>query len=223
MQMLIIRMFKFTASTIVIVIACVLVLYRTVSAANLGIVGKTYPIAERDVSEEVKERVSKINWNEVVAQNRLTNSARNFKPAELIELPRTVKDRSRLIDMEYTLEFDITDNKGNIIYPKGYKFNPLDYMSYAKTIVVLNGSDREQVEWFKSSVYHNKPNVMLMITDGSYYDLSVELGRSVYFIDNKMAERFQLQTVPSVIAQNQKSMEVLEIEVKHKNKLSANK
>ena len=42
--------------------------------------------------------------------------------------------------MTYTTEIDVPDGKGGILYPKGYTFNPLEYLTYSKTIIVINGS-----------------------------------------------------------------------------------
>ena len=63
------------------------------------------------------------------------------------------KDRTFLVDMTYTLERDIRDDKGNIVYPAGYAFNPLSYVSYPRTLVILNGKRPEQIRWFEESPY----------------------------------------------------------------------
>jgi len=193
------------------------------SAVDLGVVGKTYSIAERDGAEELRERVNAVNWKEVLAKSNLDKKTRSFKPANLKSLPRALKDRARIVNMDYSLEYDITDGNGNVVYPKGYTFNPLDFMTYTRTIVVLNGDDRDQVEWFKSSKYLNKPNVMVLITDGNYYDLSAELGQPVFFVDERIVRRFQLRAVPSVIAQKNRMMEVSEFEITLLEKVGINK
>jgi len=182
---------------------------------DVGIVGKTYKIIERDLSEEIKEKAKLINWKDIIAKSGIEKKVRNFKPQSLQLLPRAVQNRSRLVSMDYTLETDIKDAEGEIIYPKGFTFNPLDYRPYSKTMVVLNGADPDQVVWFRTSPYFKNPNVLIMITDGSYSELSGEFSNSVYFLDEKIVKRLQLQFVPSVIAQKNNMMEVTEIEVKH--------
>jgi conjugal transfer pilus assembly protein TraW len=186
-------------------------------AIDLGVVGKTYPIAERDASEELKERVRSVNWQKLLEKNGIER-IRRYKPDTAQSLPRATENQVRMVSMNYTLEFDITDGKGNVIYPKGYTFNPLDFMTYTRTIVVLNGADRDQVEWFKKSPYYKKSNVMVLITDGNYYDLSGELGQPVYFAHEKIVARLQLRHVPSVATQKKRMMEVSEIDVDHRDK-----
>ncbi len=182
-------------------------------AVDLGVMGKTYPIAERDASEELKERVRAINWKEILEKSDFKKQFRRYKPGNAKSLPRAVEDRVRMVSMNYTLEFDITDGKGSVVYPKGYTFNPLDFMAYTRTIVIINGNDREQVDWFKQSPYYKKLDVLVMITDGNYYDLSAELGRQVYYTQEKIVSRLQLRFVPSVVVQKKRMMEVTEVDV----------
>ena len=54
------------------------------------------------------------------------------------------KERTFLVDMTYTLDRDIADEKGNVVYPKGYTFNPLDYITYPGTLVILDGNSPTQ-------------------------------------------------------------------------------
>lgn len=201
--------------------ACTLLPLKTATAIDLGVVGKTYPIAERDASEELKERVKSVNWQKMLENNGIERM-RRYKPDTAQSLPRATEDRVRMVSMNYTLEIDITDGKGNVIYPRGYTFNPLDFMTYTRTIVVINGADRAQVEWFKMSPYYKKSNVMILITDGNFYDLSGELGQPVYFAQEKIVSRLQLRHVPSVATQKKRMMEVSEIDVDHRDKIRHN-
>ena len=143
---------------------------------------------------------------------------KSFKPKDLIRLPRATRDRVRLVDISYTLDFDIPDGKGNILYPKGFTFNPLDYIVYPRTIVVINGSDRKQVEWLKKSSYLKNLSTVLLITDGSYYDLATELGMAVYYANSLIVERFNLMSVPRIIVQKNNLLEVTEVNVESRSK-----
>ncbi len=135
----------------------------------------------------------------------------NYRPDGLVRLPRTGKRITRLVDMSYVLPFDIPDGKGGILYPKGYTYNPLDYVQYTKTIVVINGDDRGQVAWFKASGYAERYDVALMLSQGSYVTVGKELKRPVFYADERVVKRFKLQAVPSVVKQSGRLMEVAEI------------
>jgi hypothetical protein len=77
-----------------------------------------------------------------------------YQPASLHQLPRARVSRRFAVDMTFTLEQELRDEEGRVLYPKGYTFNPLEYVSLSGGLVVIDGSDAEQVAWFKASPYH---------------------------------------------------------------------
>ena len=115
--------------------------------------------------------------------------------------------------MAYTLEFDIPNGKGGILYPAGHTFNPLDYMDYPRTLVVFDAADPEQIKWVEMSAFARDINTRLLITDGTYLKTRNRLNRHVYFAMPTIINRFQLQAVPSVIRQKGNKMEVTEIDI----------
>lgn len=192
----------------------VLVLAISAHAKVLGIAGATYPIAEKDALTEIEERAKQVDWEKAIKKDKMEKAIKNFKPGGIKQLPRAADSRVFHVDMTYTLEVDIKDKDGKVLYPKGFVFNPLDYVHNPGTIfVVLNGADPSQVKWFKNSRYMSDLNVTLMITDGSYYELSKQLKRPVFYAIHGVIERFELQFVPSIIQQKGRYMEVNEIDV----------
>ncbi|WP_020678142.1 hypothetical protein [Geopsychrobacter electrodiphilus] len=178
-------------------------------ARVLGTFGKTYPVKERDALAEIQERAAQVNWKSKLDKIR----PEGFRPTGLPVLPRAVEDRSFLVDMTYTLEFDIPDGKGGILYPKGYRFNPLEYLPFGQTLVVFDGDDPLQIVWLKTSGVLTKPNTMLLLSGGSFVDVGKGLKRPVYYATPQIVERFHLRAAPSVIRRRDKLMEVQEIRV----------
>jgi conjugal transfer pilus assembly protein TraW len=121
------------------------------------------------------------------------------------------KDRTFLVNMTYILERDIKDEKGKIVYPAGYAFNPLDYVAYPRTLVILNGKRPEQIRWFEKSSYAKDAQSTLLLTDGSYGELSMSLKRPLFYASTKLIEAFRIQAVPSVVRQLGACMEVTEV------------
>jgi len=179
---------------------------------ELGVLGQTYPLAERDALNEIKERVSQVDWHSVFSRKKIEKAIEDYRP-DTTALPRARTTRTRLVDMTYTLPFDIPDGKGGILYPRGYTFNPLDYIHFDKTVVVIDGSDPEQVGWFLNSPYSEDIRTMLLLTKGSYFELGKKLDRPVFYATTDIVHRFQLQAVPSVIHQEGRYMEVEEIDI----------
>ncbi len=184
---------------------------------NLGKFGKTYHIAEPDALVEIQTQAQKTNWNKAINKEQVKNRVENFKPTNFNPLPKAQSNNKFLVDMTYIAEFDVKDNKGNIIYPKGYSFNPLDYIIYPNTLIVINGDDDNQTRWFEKSAYFNDYKTKILLSDGSYADLSKKWERPVYYLTQKIAKRLKLKAVPSVIKQEKKMMAVKEIKIDEKN------
>lgn len=178
--------------------------------------GKTYPIAEKDALDDFNEAASKIDWEKVMKEKR-EESVKKYQPKDLARLPRALESKKVMVDMTYTLEMDIPDGKGGILYPKGYTFNPLQFMpAYSGIIVVIDPTDEEQISWFEKSAHSKDYRTKLLLTDGVHQDVAARLKRSVYYLNSAIAKRFQLAAVPSVIQQNGTYMEVEQIDVAKK-------
>ena len=180
------------------------------SMVDLGVFGASYPIVEKDALTELESMAQGVTIQDFINKEEAEQKIKNFRPATK-SLPRAKETREFLVDMTYTLEFDIPDQHGNIIYPKGYRFNPLEYYTVRKTYVVLDGEDQAQLDWYKSSSYLNTVSAILMITRGSYADLSEKLKRPVFYALESVTERFQLEHTPSIVWQEGRYMRVREI------------
>lgn len=199
-----------TAAIIVGIMACILTASTSYGSA---VQRKTYPIAEKDALLEIKERASKVDWKKYLSKEAQEEKINSFKPKGLVKLPAAKKNRARSVDMTYSLEFDIPDGKGGILYPRGYTFNPMDYVRFQGMMVVIDGTSKEQVDWFKNSKYFNNYNVKLLLTDGNYYKIQNQLNQNVYYAFPDMIKRFKVACVPSVIWQKEgdRNMSILEV------------
>ena len=200
---------------IVIATGFVLLACQFALASSDNVLGRTYSIAEKDALQEIKDRANQINWKKVVTEGK-EKEVKDYQPADLKRLPRATEYSTYLVDMTYTLDMDVPDGKGGILYPKGYRFNPLDYMRFSSTIVVIDASDPDQVDWFKDSSYSAAFNTKLLLSDGNHQDAAKKLERPVFYLNEKIAFRFQLQAVPSVVVQSGRYMEIRQIDVDKK-------
>jgi conjugal transfer pilus assembly protein TraW len=180
----------------------------SVQARVLGTYGATYQISERDALAEIEARARQVDWNKVLDEKKVENYQ---GPPDRMSLPRAKRNRSFLVDMTYTTEIDVPDGKGGILYPRGYTFNPLDYVTYPKTLVVINGTDPEQVKWLAGSEYDKRLDVTLLLTEGNFKSVAKKVSRPLFYADRKIIERFKLKALPSIISQKGRLMEVTEV------------
>jgi len=174
---------------------------------NLGVVGATYPVVEPDVVAELKEQAGD---RKRLTDDEFLERMKTYQPKDLHHLPRATEDKTFLIDMTYTLDQDLRDGNGKVIYPKGFTFNPLDYVSFSGGMLVIDGSDPAQIKWFKQTPYADNQWVQLLLSGGYAYNLIEMLKRSVFYLTDEIAKRLQLAAVPSLVIQKDKKLQVHE-------------
>jgi conjugal transfer pilus assembly protein TraW len=187
-----------------------LLLAQAAVCADLGNIGATYPVVERDALAEIEERAKAVDWGKAFDPKRTRERIQNYRPGEMEALPAAKKDRVFQVDVSYTLDFDIPDGRGGILYPRGFSFNPLAHVFLPNVLVVIDGGDERQIEWFKASSYAKDYRVMLLLCGGSYTRVMEKLKRPAFYADSRIVKRFQLKAVPAVIIQKGTVMEVRE-------------
>lgn len=178
---------------------------------DLGTVGATYPVVEPDLVAELKKEALKQDKAKDTAQ--LLEQMKKYQPANLHKLPHATADRSFVVNIDYTVKQDVVDGEGNILYPHGFTFNPLDYLSFPGGLVVINGTDPLHIKWFQHSPYTDNHQARLLLSDGYAYELTRQLSRSVFYLTTDIAERLQLAAAPSVIVQEDRNLRVHEIKI----------
>jgi conjugal transfer pilus assembly protein TraW len=192
---------------VIIIILGRLLLASASYAKNLGTIGTTYPVVEPDLVEEVKAKVDKEKLAKFMAEQR-----QNYKPKDIFALPTAKRDRTFFVDMTYTLDHDIPGENGEIMYTRGLTWNPLDYVSPPE-LVVINGEDAKQVEWFEKSPYYKNLKIKLLTSAGFAAPLTKQLQRPLFYLTKTIAARLQLTAAPCVITQNGKKMMVQEVKI----------
>lgn len=175
--------------------------------------GQVYLIAEPDALAEIRQAAKEVDWHKTLDPKKTCTAIQHFRPHNLHPLPAAKADKVFQVDMTYTVASDIPDGKGGVLYPKGYTFNPLDYLRLTSVLVVIDADDQKQVEWFKSSPHATDYHTRLLLSGGDYYDLGRQLKRPAFYLMDDVAKRLHLAAVPSVIKQSGKKLEVTEVRV----------
>lgn len=182
-------------------------------AKDLGKYGAIYPIIEEDAISQLKKAIAKYDWEKFKIMQK--EKIKNYKPKDLVDLPVAKEDKVFKVDMTGAIKEDIIGRNGEVIYPKGYRYNPMEYVFMRRIIVFINGKDEKQIEWYKKSPYPADMRTMLLITDGSYLDVRKKLNTlTVYYANREIIERMGIKAVPSVAVQKGTELEVQEYALK---------
>jgi len=193
-------------------ISALLVLIPVLASARLlGTAGATFSFAEKDALTEIGEKAKKVDWERAFA--RLRKQGEHPMPLNVPKLPRVAEARSRQVDMTYTLDVDIPDPRhvDQILYPKGFAFNVLQYMTLPGAVIFVDASDRLQRNWLKTYPVARDPLAMILLTGGDFGAVEKLLDRPVSYADSIMVTRFGIEAVPAVAKQNGETLTVEEV------------
>lgn len=170
-------------------------------AKDLGTFGNVYHIAEKDVIAEIEKRSAETDWTSALYAE--ADKLKKQAGTAAMVLPPAENEYSYFVDMTYTLNHTISkyDTQGNpvgVLYPKGFTFNPLDYMSVTETYVILNGTRDAEIRWFNKH-FKDDYRAFPIITEGNAFDVSDKLSRPVYTLEPEFRDRFSIKHTLSVI------------------------
>ncbi len=195
---------------------CLCLLAIGVHAEDLGTIGPTYDIAERDLIEVMKEKYRRMEKSGELA--KLHEDYKN-KVIEGIEKPRPVPGikpteiaRTFYIDPTYTLERNIQDERGRILFPAGTKVNPFDYDSMTRILLFFDGRDKKQIEFALRVINESRQQVKPILVAGEPLSLMRKWKRQVYYDQGgALTRRFSIRQSPAVVRQEDKRLRVDEI------------
>ncbi|WP_024608559.1 TrbC family F-type conjugative pilus assembly protein [Pseudoalteromonas sp. TAB23] len=186
---------------------------------NLGIRGPIESISEPDLIELMKDRYAKIDWEE-----KKQNAVNNFwKKQTFRELPEAHNDRIRELDPTVYISKDITTPDGTLIARKGDLINPLNLTPFTQAIVVLDPLDKDQVKRVKEALPRiNKipgvKRITYIVTRldketgwDSYTKTTDTFDAPVFLLTPDVAQRFELEYVPSIITAQGKLFKIEEL------------
>ncbi len=196
---------SFILALIIFVIFCF-----DIKAEVIDTNGATYPIAEPDAYEELMNKVKSVNWQAVM--NKYKQSLPKVTRVSL-NLGKARQDRMFSVDPTYTLPYDIVDENGKVIYPKGFSFNPLDYMNFPYTLVFFNANSVEEITWLQKQDWLKNWNVMLFATQGDVLKAEKMLKKTVYMATLEMVKKFHVSKTPSILSAQNRMLVINEIGV----------
>ncbi|MDO9227347.1 MAG: type-F conjugative transfer system protein TraW [Pseudomonadota bacterium] len=187
-----------------------------VHAEDLGVIGPTYEIIERDLIDVIKGKFRRMEKT-----GELATMQENYKRQVIggIERPRPVPGirnteiaRTFYIDPTWTLDRNVVDEKGAILFPAGTRVNPLDYDRMTRTLLFFDGRDKRQIAFAKRLVAESKTPVKPILVGGEPMKLMREWKREVFYDQGgALSRRFSITQSPAVVRQEGKRLRVDEI------------
>ena len=188
--------------TILIAIICL-----TPAAHALQVIegeGRSYPVAETSQSKAIAKHYQK------AAKKKPSRKELEREWVVRLESPPTIarEDSTRLVDITYTLPFDLKDKDGNVLFAKGHRHNPLAKMTMT-SLIVIDGQKKEHIAW-AMQMQKKLPKSKILISNGSFLTVQRKHKIRVYHLKDQMMDRFQIKRVPCTINQKGQLLEITE-------------
>jgi conjugal transfer pilus assembly protein TraW len=185
---------------------------------DLGVHGRVYDIAERDLIEVLMQRgqaeVDSGEWDKKLERWRKQAKAQTARP-QGISLPRASITASHLFDPSVVISRDITDNNGNLLVPAGTHFNPFSVTSLSRHLIFIDGEDPEQIDWMMTLTAESPTGpagFVVILTDGPILELMNRLDRRLFFDQNQnYVTKLAIRSLPARVYQEAQYLRIDEI------------
>lgn len=197
-------------------IALLLLAVSAPHAEDLGAIGPTYEITERDLIEVIQDKFRRMEKTGELARmqddykRRVVDVIEHPKPVPGIAAAQTA--RTFYLDPTWTLERSVVDEQGNVLFPAGTHVNPFDFDRLTKTLLFFDARDKKQVAFAKRFMAESKLPVKPILIAGTPLKLMREWKREVFYDQGgALSKRLSIAQSPAVVTQEGKRLRVDEV------------
>ena len=212
-------------------------------AKDFGKQGATFEIKEEGFVSMMQRKLQSLNLAEY--QQKMQDLARKKveEPVAIAVIGKATKTISHNFDPSYVLDQDVVLPCGKLLYPRGTRVNPLDYMSWDGKLVFIDCRDEKQIAWVKDDYLEemlsnsrvavednlselnkehaknagnasNSDGTKIVLTGGRPLELEREIGSPIYFDQaGELTTKFNISYVPAIVEQEGKYLKVTEINI----------
>lgn len=188
-------------------------------AANLGTIGPTYPVAEKNLLDVImarlraKEASGELKRHEQEARDRAAYAVNNPRPVD--GLRRAQAARTFYFDPSFTLQSNVVDSTGAVLFPAGTRKNPLDVVSLSKHLLFFDARDPGQVARARELIERYQGKVKPILVGGSFLDLMKRWNKPVFYDqDGTLVRKFGIAAVPAIVSQEGQRLRIDEVPVR---------
>jgi conjugal transfer pilus assembly protein TraW len=185
-------------------------------ALDLGKVGPTYGIAEphllADIDRRLREKERSGELGKLIEEARVRGIDAVRSPEPVSGLSVAPRARTFYVDPSFTLDRNVVDAQGRLMYAAGTRKNPLEIVSLSKRLLFFDARDARQVAHARELVSSNGMRVKAILTGGSYLDL-MKAWHTPVFYDQQgvLTRRLGLRHVPAIVSQEGQLLRVDEV------------
>ncbi len=186
-------------------------------AVNLGTIGPTYGIAEphllANIEQHLREKERSGELQRLIDEARVRGTESVRRPAAVEGLRATDAARTFYVDPSLTLDRNIVDAQGRLLFAAGTRKNPLEVVSLTRQLLFFDARDPKQVKHARDLMAGPRP-VKPILTGGSYLDLMKAWRVPVYYDQQGvLTRRLGIRQVPALVSQEGLRLRIDELRV----------
>jgi conjugal transfer pilus assembly protein TraW len=178
-------------------------------ATDLGVIGPVYSVSEPHLLDFIRQRLQQKERSGELA--KLENDAR-ARGVDAVQHPQPVTGivtaqtaRTFYFDPTFTLDHNIVDDKGKLLFAAGTRKNPLEIVSLSKRLLFFDARDKRQVARAQELItfyQEHKVRIKPILVGGSYLDLMQSWRAPVYYDQQGvLSHRLGITRVPAIVSQ----------------------
>lgn len=174
-------------------------------AVDLGTLGPTYGIAEphllADIEKRLREKERSGELQRLMDEARARGIDAVRQPAPVEGLHAAKSARTFYVDPSFTLDRNVTDAGGRLLFAAGTRKNPLEVVSLSTRLLFFDARDQRQVAQARG-LMAGGGRIKPILTGGSYLDLMKAWRRPVYYDQQGvLTRRLGIRQVPALVSQ----------------------
>ena len=186
-------------------------------ATDLGTIGPTYAITEPHLLRMIEQRLHEKERTGELA--RLQQAARERgiaavrQPAPVTGLRATHSPRTFYFDPTFTLDRNVLDDKGTLMFAAGTRKNPLAVVSLSRQLLFFDARDKRQIASASALMARAGGRIKPILTGGSYLELMKAWRVPVYYDQQGLlTRRLGISQVPALVSQEGMRLRIDELE-----------
>ena len=184
--------------------AVMLMITLPLSAANLGVYGTVFPIAEPDLLQYFHAKLLEMKADGQMAkmQQQMTKNviAHVLRPPAVEGVRTAVEANTVYYDPTFVVTRDIAAPSGQVIVKAGTSVNPLSFEKMTEVLLFINADDSAQVDWAKAEQQQFAMTKVILV-QGNIKDAAGKLGRIYFDQDGVLCKKLGISSVPTLVRQ----------------------
>lgn len=191
-----------------------------VGAVDIEPIGPLYPIREQSVLEQIHNQLLAMQSSGELARLQRERLARNTEavknPSPVPGLSTGATARTSYYDPSFTLDRNLFDANGRLLFAAGTRKNPLEVVALTRRLLFFDARDPRQVSRARELVSQfGESGIKPILVGGSYLELMKKWRVPVYYDQQGLlVRRLKIRQVPALVYQEGMRLRIDELETR---------